>query len=665
MASAIVALSVFGLTWPVLDLLGDNAEFFLAHGSSRAEILGLALVVLLVLPAALGSLSLLPGRFGSAPGWALFGLLAVATAHIYLKRLPMSWWVALTISVAAGAGVVLAFKRSVTARRFARYLTLSPLVFLMVFLFATPTGAVVRDSGAPAGSAATVANPAPLVMIVFDEFPIASLIDPDGALYADRYPNFARLAADGTWFRNAVTVEQQTEHSVPAILTGVVPDQSLTPFAGQYPNSLFTALDETYTVTAYEAITRLCPTAICEGRSGPSAPLVDDIGIVAGHVLLPEPITEDLPPIDGTWGDFAATSQDFDPVAGFQAALASGRRRPVDDFLDDILGYDGGGPPFFFLHTLLPHHPWEYLPDGREYPLIVTANPASFRGGWIDDDFLVAQGMQRHLLQVGYADHVLGETIAALEEAGIYDEAAIVVVADHGISIKPGVPHQRTITSTTVGEIAAIPLFIKGPGVDAGVVDDRRALTSDIVPTIAEVIGADLPWAPDGSSLLGSLPEREETTTVGPKGSVTYGVDGLEKLEVAARIDAWFPGGDPYALIPEGAPNLLGEPIEAASLPLAELAGDLDRPDLYEDVDLTSPVVPNRVTGGLSTPTDRPLVIAIVVNGTVGAMTRTYVNDEEVRFFAMIRPELLVEGANEITLVEVDPTGELLRIATG
>jgi hypothetical protein len=238
----------------------------------------------------------------------------------------------------------------------------------------------------------------------------------------------------------------------------------------------------------------------------------------------------------------------------------------------------------------------------------------------------------------------------------------VVVVADHGISIKPGVPHQRTITPTTVGEIAAIPLFIKGPNVTAGVIDDRRALTSDIVPTIADAIGAELAWESDGSSLLGALPERVETTTVGPKGSVTFGVDGLEKLEVAARVAAWFPGGDPYALIPDGAPDILGDQVDSAALPVSGITGKLAMANLYRKVDLTSSSVPARIGGILSSDPDQPVVLAIVVNGSVGAVTRSYVYKDEVRFLAMVPPTLMVNGANQIEMVEVSADGELLRI---
>ena len=59
-------------------------------------------------------------------------------------------------------------------------------------------------------------------MIVFDEFPVASLLDGEGNIQAEHFPNFARLAADGTWFRNAVGVHQGTVKAVPTILSGVL-----------------------------------------------------------------------------------------------------------------------------------------------------------------------------------------------------------------------------------------------------------------------------------------------------------------------------------------------------------------------------------------------------------------------------------------------------------
>jgi hypothetical protein len=658
----VAVLTVFALTWPVLGLLGENAEFFLARRSPKGEILLLGVVLTLVVPALLAVLGSLPGKAGAVIGISIIALLSSLLAHLYLRRLPVPWWAALGLAMLIGGLLTWVFQRFALARQAARYLAPVPVLFLVVFLIATPAGAVLLDEGSGFGSAVPVGRPAPLVMVVFDEFPVASLIDPRGNLREDRYPNLARLAADGTWYRNAVTVEQQTEHSVPAMLTGSIPDQSLTPFAGQYPNSLFTALQGVYDLHVYEAITQLCPVALCEGLTATATPLTRDVGVVAGHVLLPEPLAAGLPEIDRSWGDFGGASADFDMRAEFRKLLDVDPRLPVGVLIDDIGAGVGDKPPFYFLHILIPHHPWQFLPDGRRYPLVLEGNPAAKDGGWNDDEFLVAQSMQRHLLQVGYADRVVGQILGALDDAGIYEESMVVAVADHGVSIQPGVPHQRTITEGTIGDIAAIPLFIKAPGMGAGAIDDRRALTIDILPTIADVIDAEIPWQVEGASLLGPAPPRSETTTVGPKGAVTFGVSGEEKLEIAARIERLFPGGDPWALRPAGSLDLLGETVVTAGLPPATVSGRLLQPLLYDTVDTSGDVIPSRLAGSLFD-ADGTEVVAVAVNGVIGAMTRSYAQDGKVSFLAMVPPDLFREGENRIDLIQVMPDGELRLIS--
>ena len=41
---------------------------------------------------------------------------------------------------------------------------------------------------------------------------------------------------------------------------------------------------------------------------------------------------------------------------------------------------------------------------------------------------------QRHLLQAGYTDALVGQILDRVEEVGLYDESAIVVTADHGVA---------------------------------------------------------------------------------------------------------------------------------------------------------------------------------------------------------------------------------------
>ena len=661
--AAVAVLTLFALTWPVLDLLGRNAEFFLARRSPKSEIVYLTLLATLLVPALFGLLGSLRGRLGLVVGLSLTGFLAAALAFLYVRRLPPPWWVTLPAALLLGLATTWAFRRFRTLRTVGRYLMVAPLPLLAVFLFTMPVGDVLREPDLTVGNPILVSDPAPVVMLVFDEFPLASIIDPDGNLRDLRYPNFGRLASDGLWFRNAVTVQQQTEHSVPAMLTGSVPDQSRIPVTGHYPFNLFTALRDRYDLHVHEAITQLCPRALCDGTTRSLSSLASDVSVVAGHVLLPEPLTRDLPPIDRGWGDFTAVTRDFDAAEEFRALLEAGARPPIDRFLDDIRSAGHQNPELFYLHALVPHHPWHFLPDGRSYPNVVDSNPASVDGGWEEDEFLVAQSMQRHLLQVGYADHVLGEVITALEEEAIYDESLIVVVADHGIAIRPGVDHQRQINEGSVGEIAAVPLFVKPPGSPGPVVDDRRALTIDILPTIADVLGAELPTDVEGISLLGPDPEREETTTIGPASSATYGVDGTEKMAVAARIEELFPGGDPWALRPEGSPDLIGTIVEGSGLEESGLRAVLREPWLYTDVDTTAEVIPARVGGSLYGDVDGTEILAVSLNGTIAAVTRSYLEEGRAAFLTMVPPLYLVDGRIEIEVYEVMPDGHLETVS--
>ena len=661
--AALVVLTTFGVTWPVLDLLGQNAEFFLARRSAKTEIVVLAVVATVVVPGILGLMGSLPGRVGRSVGIALMVVTSASLARLYLARLEIPAWLEIGLAASAGVLVAWSFLRFVWIRQGGRYLLAAPLLMFAIFLVARPVGEILREPDTAVGNPVSVANPAPIVVIVFDELPVASLIDPDGSLREDRYPNFARLAADGVWFPNAVTVQQQTEHSVPAILTGSVPAQSLTPVTGQYPFNLFTALRSSHDLHVHEAITQLCPRALCEGSTGSVSSLTRDVGVVAGHVLLPGPLTEDLPPIDRGWGDFQVLAGDFKARERFRELLRAGQRASIDGILEDIgEGERGVRPPLYYLHTIIPHHPWQYLPDGRSYPFIVAGNPASVEGGWNDDEFLVAQAMQRHLLQVGYADHVLGEMISALERSGVYEEALVVVVADHGIAIRPGVEHQRFITADSIGEIAAIPLFVKPPGAEGGSIDQRRALTIDVLPTIADVIEAELPGDIEGVSLLGPAPHRNSTTTHGPENSVTYDVQGDEKLEVAGRIEGLFPGGDPWALRPSGSPDLVGRPVDVDSLETSELTGEIREAHLYAAVDTSDEAIPARIGATLDGDVNGDVVVAVALNGVIGAVTRSYVDGGELALLAMVEPTFFVNGENRVELIEVSGDGGLRLI---
>ncbi|HUO45660.1 MAG TPA: sulfatase-like hydrolase/transferase [Acidimicrobiia bacterium] len=662
-------LALTGASWPVLEVLGNNAEFFIARGSTKAEIWQAVVIIAVVAPLLLGALTLLPGRAGTVAADVLIFTLTLALSFLFLRRLPGPDWLAQAMALGLAASAPFLWRRWEGLRSVFRLLTPVPLLAVGLFVFATPTGTnILAEEGAPAGAPARPRHPATVVMLVLDEFPVASLIDPTGDLRANRYPNFARLAEDGTWFRNAMTVQQQTEHSVPAILTGINPDQSLAPLAGQHPNSLFSALARSHRMQVSEAITRLCPVRVCgqvttgtaRERAGAMA---TDTAIVAGHTLLPAWATRTLPAINRSWGAFGAEVTDFDAIEAFNEASANDPRLKLVALGEQIGADRPDEPTLYFTHVLLPHFPWRLLPTGQSYPLVRERLPGSIDTGWGDNEWLSAQALQRHLLQVQYVDHALGTLIEEMEAAGIYDDALLIVVADHGIALRPDIEHWRRIDDDTVGDVAAIPLFVKAPGVEGGVIDDRRALTIDIVPTIADVLEFRLPWEAEGSSLLGPPPPRVETTTTGPTSSATFGVDGNEKLAVAERNARWFPSGDPFELIPEGAPELGGQAVNDLVEGEADFRAIIERPQWYGEVDPGADSIPVRITGTLVVPPDHEITLGVALNGSIVAMTQSFLDGNVVRFQVMVPPDALKQGSNLIELVWVG-ADSIVRVPT-
>ena len=199
---------------------------------------------------------------------------------------------------------------------------------------------------------------------------------------------------------------------------------------------------------------------------------------------------------------------------------------------------------------LYPHFPWNTLPTGQTYSTPVPY-PATVTTGWGSDEWLVDQVYQQHLLQVQFVDTILGRVLDQLDRAGVYDDTLVVVVADHGIAIKPDVVHRRVILPDTVGEVAAVPLFIKEPHQTSGGIDDYRAETIDVLPTIADVLGIDLPWATDGVSLASpNRPVRTQSEMRALRASSRSASTDRRPRTVAARKINIFGDDGPYTLAP-------------------------------------------------------------------------------------------------------------------
>ena len=94
------------------------------------------------------------------------------------------------------------------------------------------------------------------MLIVFDQLPLASLLDAGGLIDRKLYPAFAGLADEATWFRNATAVAASTGWALPPIVTGIHPRRNSRRMVAADPNNLFTFLSGSYRMNVVEPITR-------------------------------------------------------------------------------------------------------------------------------------------------------------------------------------------------------------------------------------------------------------------------------------------------------------------------------------------------------------------------------------------------------------------------
>ena len=78
----------------------------------------------------------------------------------------------------------------------------------------------------------------------------------------------------------------------------------------------------------------------------------------------------------------------------------------------------------------------------------------------------------------------------------------IVVTSDHGTNFTPPDIGRMPVTDHNREEVYRIPLFIKAPGQTTGEVRDESAQTIDVLPSIVDLLDAEVDWKFDGHSLF-------------------------------------------------------------------------------------------------------------------------------------------------------------------
>ncbi len=685
-----------------LYILSHNAEFFVAHHVRAVDVVLFILIQSLLLPVIVVLIEAMVGlssrRLRKGIHYFIVScLLSVIALTVLKQNLQFSGMILLTGAAIIGFAITLTYIRFQTARNFLTFLLPAVFIFPYLFLFQSPVHKIVFPGEKATTATVEIGNPVPIVMVVFDEFPVTSLMDEDHQIDPVRYPNFAALAKDSYWFRNATTVSDHTHIAIPAIMTGRYPELNKLPNINDHPLNLFTILGNSYDLHVYESMTRLCPERLCgkdsKGRMGfirRVINLLSDLYILYLHIFLPHDFTGNLAVVTQSWKDFkkkaVATKDDGSSSTTFLKGIRKlvnvaikeikkDRAEVFRDFINSIKLTNK--PNLYFIHCYLPHVPWVYLPSGKKHSLTINRIKGLNKEWWDKNEFYVLEAYQLHLLQVGFVDKLLGELMDRLKEIGLYNKSLIVITADHGVSFRTN-NSRRYVNKGNYQDIMPVPLFIKLPYQKKGIVSDRNVETIDILPSILYVLDVSISEPFDGSSVFDtSTPERNK--------KIIYAKQSADdKYEFSAHLDIavreaikrkvnLFGSGDiwPELLMSEIDKELVGHPIKDFQIRKdREIKVDIEQSALLSDVETGSSFLPAYIKGrilGKDTFISSPR-LAITLNDIVYAVTKAFVNEGNKAEFSAIMPEMAFrDGMNKIDVFSIseDNGAILLRRLEG
>lgn len=679
---ALLALWALVVCQPVLDILAQTPEYWPANKIDSSTLI-LFTLALTLLPPLLLALVLAAIRRGFRSYPVLAGALGYSSLLLLLAvgiYYPLSlsigsrpfWLIAPT--VLAASLVTYLYPRSQNLRSFLSLCALAAVVVPVNFLLLTPTRSLLLANEPAANSERTLLDlQAPVVMIVFDELSLSSLLDSDGEINSRLFPNFHRLASSSTWFLNATTNYGNTERSVPSLLTGRLQEKnSVSNSYVQNPDNLFTVLKASSGVFAVEPATQLCPPKICEQpastRTTLLRQLVADFWLIYQNVMVPDRLAELVRPIPKRFHNLASITLDDRDRAATEFGDAGAI---VEEFFQWM------GEPrrksLVFLHLMTPHAPYSRNADGSSYTRLhdyamLGWNPKGHR--WFSEaPFYATQGFQRHLLQTAHTDRLLGIVLDRLEETNRFIDSTIIVLADHGVSFEPGDKRRANhFEASLIGSVNAIPLFWKAPSQTEGVRNSKNVELIDVMPTLLEQLGHEHAIETmDGSSMFSNLerPEKLFAEQHYDKNVFPRVLERARRRNEEVLVISNVDGG--YFAQPSQYHEFIGKRIYGFSVSETSVEfDDLLLPKKLRRVRKASGLTPNFVQGEIRgrEPVKR---VAIVMNEVVADVVDIFTDEAGNRKFASVfDPRFLNEGRNLLRVFSVsiedrlEPTYTLL-----
>jgi arylsulfatase A-like enzyme len=301
-----------------------------------------------------------------------------------------------------------------------------------------------------------------------------------------RAPHLDALAADSLCFSHASSSAAWTLPAMASVMTGVTPQvHGALHLQSRVPEGLPT-LAEVLRHAGYRTAAFVSSTVL-----GPQANLTQGFdefhawpGPWLGHSLGATLLTARVPR--------------FRPDEAPPPVLA--------DAATDWLRAHHEEPFFLWVHAFDPHAPYgpprRYLPSLQGHPRFEGWDEEAIRAGtWVPTTAERAWIEQLYLAEVRWTDDAVGRLVAELKRQGIYDDALILVVSDHGEEFweHGSYGHGHTLYD----ELLHVPLLVKLPRARQSGRITTPVSTASLYATILDACGLPLsPGHPAAGSLL-------------------------------------------------------------------------------------------------------------------------------------------------------------------
>ena len=249
----------------------------------------------------------------------------------------------------------------------------------------------------------------------------------------------------------------------------------------------------------------------------------------------------------------------------------------VDRVVADIASAEKTTPLFMFVHVMAPHREYEPPEEYRDMFM-----PEKFVG--VKAQTRVMQDMALYDGEIRFSDDQFARVIQALKDTDRYENALIVLIADHGEQF---MEHGEMAHANSLHyHELKVPFIIKLPG-NMGAGSEVRHIVqmADVAPTILDALGLDVPAQMEGRSLMplitlkGAFPPRPAFARLRIDDRLMYMAQNRDLkyiYNVVRQQGQWYDLQkdcfelDPLFIPPEGGEELRAFAEEQAARPIPE-----------------------------------------------------------------------------------------------